>query len=77
MIFTARKRSLEQGNVLTPVCQSFRSRGGGGVMMSLPIMDSIPPTAHTPCTAPIHPSQTPGQHSPPSTSTTPQATSGR
>ena len=33
-------------------------------MMSLPIMDSIPLTAHTPCTAPIHPSQTPGQHSP-------------
>ena len=28
-IITARKRSLGQGNVFTPVCQSFCSRGGG------------------------------------------------
>ena len=29
-IITARKRSLGQGNVFTPVCQSFCSQGGGG-----------------------------------------------
>ena len=33
-VFTARKRSLEQGNIFTSVCQEFCSRGGawsGGV----------------------------------------------
>ena len=38
VIFTARKRSLGQGNVFTPVFQSFCSQGGG--VMSL---DSTPP----------------------------------
>ena len=32
---------LGQGNVFTPVCPT----GGGGVMMSLPVMDSTPPPA--------------------------------
>ena len=30
-IFTARKRSLGQGNIFIGVCQEFCSRGGGGV----------------------------------------------
>ena len=34
---------LGQGNVFTPVCPT----GGGGVMMSLPVMDSTPPPLRT------------------------------
>ena len=32
-IFTARKRSLGQGNVFTPVCHSAHGGGGGGLCM--------------------------------------------
>ena len=35
--FTLRKRSLGQGNIFTGVCQSFCPRGGGRLMMSLPV----------------------------------------
>ena len=48
IIITTRKRSLEQGNVF-PVCLSTE---GGGVMMSLSVMDSTPPQ-----TAPPYPGQ--------------------
>ena len=42
-IFAARKRSLRQGNVFTPVCQSFCS---GGV--SAPLHDGIHPLGRPP-----------------------------
>ena len=46
-IFTARKRCLRQGNVSTPV---YLCTGGGGVMMSLPVVDSThPPLDSTTC----------------------------
>ena len=41
-IITACKRSLGQGTIFTPVCQSFCSQGG--VMMSLTVMDSTTPS---------------------------------
>ena len=82
---TARKQSLGQGNVFTPVCQYFCSQVEGRAMMSLPVMkstpldsttlDSTPSTRHTtPWTAPSLDSTTPGQHpvwtAPPLDSTT-------
>ena len=42
VIVTARKRSLGQGNVFTPVCLSTVEKG---VMMSLPVVNSTPWTA--------------------------------
>ena len=44
-ISTACKRSLTQGNVFTPVCLS--TEGRGGVMMSLPVLDSTSPLNST------------------------------
>ena len=41
LIFTARKRSLGEGNIFTLVCHSVH-RGEGSVMMSLPAMDRTP-----------------------------------
>ena len=41
-LFTARKRSLGQGNIFTNVCQEFCSRGGGGGG-SDPLRAGIPP----------------------------------
>ena len=32
-IFTARKRSLGEGNIFTSMCQEFCSRGGGGCLL--------------------------------------------
>ena len=37
LFITARKRSLGQANLFTPICQSFCSGGGGLCMMSLPV----------------------------------------
>ena len=37
-IFTAKKQSLGQGNVFTPVCQSFCSWGGALCIMPLPVL---------------------------------------
>ena len=61
-IFTARKRSLGQGNVFTPVCHSVYR--GGGVMMSFPVMDST-----TPWKAPPPYNTAPQKASPPWTAT--------
>ena len=40
-IITARKRSLVEGNVFSTYLSVVLFTGGGGVMMSLPVMDSI------------------------------------
>ena len=50
VIFTVRKRSLGQGNVFTPVCQSFCSRGGA---CPTTCWDTYPLGRHPPG---IHPS---------------------
>ena len=50
-IITGRKRSLGLGNIFRSVCQSFCPQGGG-VMMSLPVMDSTPRKAPPPWTIP-------------------------
>ena len=67
LLFTARKWSLGQGNVFTPVYQSFCSQRG--VMMSLFVMDNTTPGQHLlprqyhPWTAsPAQTAPPPGQH---------------
>ena len=72
-IITARKRSLGQADIFRSICLStLRVVVGGGVMMSLSVMDSIPlwtapPGRHHPLldsTTSTLDSTTPGQHSP-------------
>ena len=46
-VITVRKRSLRQCNIFRSVCQSFCPQGGG-VMMSLAVMDSTTPRQHLP-----------------------------
>ena len=65
LIFTARKRSLGQGNIFTPVCHSVH--GGGGVCLSA--CWDMPPGPGTTPLGPGTPSGpcTPQHHAPPST----------
>ena len=51
-IFTARKRSLGQGNIFSSVCQEFYSQGG--VPRQVPPRAGTPPWAGTP-PAQVHP----------------------
>ena len=44
LIFTARKRSLGQGNVFTGMCRSFCSHGGKGSLSGGGLLDRDPPT---------------------------------
>ena len=63
-LFTARKRSLGQGNIFTPVCQSFCSRGEGSTWAgTLPPGPGTPQTRYTP----------PGTRYPPKPGTPPLA----
>ena len=69
-IFTARKRSLGQGNIFTNVCHSVHGGGGCYDVTSCSVMDSTslpagqPPPTASPRTAPpteqtVSPSPTP------------------
>ena len=69
-IFTARKRSLGQGNIFSSVCQEFCSRGSASVHAGTP-----PPEADTPSKS-RHPSREqtlPGAGTPPGAGTSPGA----
>ena len=57
-IVTARKRRLGQGNVFTPVCDSFCSQGREGCYDVLSVMDSTSPGPHHWTTPRILPAET-------------------
>ena len=49
-LFTARKRSLGQGNIFIGVCQEFCSRGGGHLTSRHPSLEQTPHRADPPVT---------------------------
>ena len=63
VVITARKRSLEQGNIFTPVCQSFCSQEGGSASVHAGIPPPLPRTRHP--TPPQKPGTPPGSRPPP------------
>ena len=66
VIFTARKRSLGQGNIFRSVCQEFCPQGRGSTSAGTPPRDQAGTphrTRYTPLTRQLHP-QGPGRYTP-------------
>ena len=69
-IFTARKRSLRQGNIFIGVCQEFCSQGGKVYLVQGGVPGQVPPGRYTPYQVPPthpRPGTPPGPGTPPRT----------